>query len=68
MTTHFVALIGISRRKGVTHHIADVVGNELDFSDSQLVQDCGEVTSLRGLFVTAFRMGRQAHAAQQMVR
>ncbi len=40
------------------------MGDEVDFLDSQLVQDCGEVAGLRGLFVSALGMGRQAHATQ----
>ena len=40
------------------------MGDESDFLESKLIQNCGEVPSLRDLFVTAFGMGRQAHASQ----
>jgi hypothetical protein len=45
-------------RKGVAHHVADVVGNEGDFLQPKLIENDGEVPSLRDLFVTALGMGR----------
>src|SRR6516225_10834661 len=49
--------LGIKRRKGIADHIANVVSDESDFLDSQLIEDCSQVPSLGGLFVTAFGMG-----------
>jgi hypothetical protein len=40
------------------------VGDEGDFLEPKLIQNRGEVPSLRDLFVTVFGMGRQAHASQ----
>ena len=51
------------RRKGVAHHVTDLVGDEGDFLEPELIQNGGEVPSLRHLFVTALGMGRQAHAS-----
>src|SRR6516165_12109629 len=56
--------LGIKRCKGIADHIANVVSDEGDFLDSQLIEDCSHVPSLGGLFVTAFGMGRQAHATE----
>src|SRR5215469_16647577 len=60
----FRHLQGIKRRKGIADHIANVVSDEGDFLDSQFTEDCSHVPSLCGLFVTAFGMGRQAHATE----
>ena len=64
ITTHLEHALRKQRGKSVTDHVADVVGDESDFLESKLIQNCGEVPSLRDLFVTAFGMGRQAHASQ----
>jgi hypothetical protein len=63
MTTHLVTRCEL-RRVRVADHVADVVGDDLGILDAELVQDAGEIASLRGLRVAVLGMGRQAHATQ----
>src|ERR1700720_4633570 len=42
---------GIERRKGVTDHVADVVGDKGNVLHAEFVQNAGEVARLSGLFV-----------------
>jgi hypothetical protein len=50
--------------QGVADHVADVVGDQLGLLDLQRVHDGGDVLALVLLVVAAFRVGREAHAAQ----
>jgi hypothetical protein len=50
--------------QGVADHVADVVGDQLGLLDLQRVHHRGDVLALVLLVVAAFRVGREAHAAQ----
>ena len=50
--------------EGIAHHVADIVGDEIDLADLQVVQHARNVVSLGLLVVAPGRMCGQAHAAQ----
>ena len=52
------------RRKSIAHHVSDIVGDEGDRANPKLIQNDGKVSSLRDLFIAAFRMGRETHPSQ----
>jgi hypothetical protein len=51
----------VERGEGLADHVADVVGDEIGFPDVEVVEHAGDIA---GLGLAAFRVGREAHAAQ----
>jgi hypothetical protein len=52
------------RGEGITHHVADIMGDEVAPLDLELVKNARDVATLRFLVVAIFGMRREAHPAQ----
>jgi hypothetical protein len=55
---------GVLRGERVAHHVADVVGDQINRPEFQCVEHAGDVVALRLLVVAAGGPGREAHPAE----